>query len=276
MARTAPLRSTRAIEMVRYALEACALLVLLACLVPPLLLQARRYEVAEALQFSLLAVVVPALFVAGAPWRQLRLVTTEHPTVDVDGFGAQMDGLRFVDRLARDRRRHLEPFRSVIVALVFAGIVIFWRTPLAVDALRRHPSLILAEAVSLTTSGALLWLELIESPPIQPRLSRPHRVAMAAIVMWVIWVLAYLVGLSHGSWYHGYDHSSATGLSVSADQQLTSGVIWLITGLAFVPVIFWNLIYWLKSEEDPDAEFHRLVRQERSRAVSVEREVPEH
>jgi cytochrome c oxidase assembly factor CtaG len=134
-----------------------------------------------------------------------------------------------------------------------------------VDALVRHPWLVVVEAATLVPLGVTMWLELVESPPLTPRLTRPHRVAMAAVVMWVIWVLAYLVGLAHGAWYHGFDHTIATGISVSADQQLTSGVIWALSGAAFVPVVFWNLIFWLQSEEDPDDELSRLVRQERTR-----------
>jgi hypothetical protein len=83
--------------------------------------------------------------------------------------------------------------------------------------------------------------------------------------MWTIWVLAYLVGLSHGSWYPAYVHHPGRGFSLSADQQLTTGTMWFVSGCAFIPVVFWNLIRWLQSEEDPDEELHRLVRQERTR-----------
>jgi cytochrome c oxidase assembly factor CtaG len=126
------------------------------------------------------------------------------------------------------------------------------------------------EAVTLVPVGMGLWLELVESPPLTPRLSRPHRVALAALSMWAIWVLAYLVGLSHASWYHAYVHHAGSGLSLSADQQLTTGLMWFISGCAFIPVVFWNLIRWLQSEEDPDEELHRLLRQERIRGRTVE------
>jgi hypothetical protein len=41
--------------------------------------------------------------------------------------------------------------------------------------------------------------------------------------------------------------------------------MWFISGCAFIPVVFWNLIQWLQSEEDPDEELHLLLRQERIR-----------
>jgi cytochrome c oxidase assembly factor CtaG len=119
--------------------------------------------------------------------------------------------------------------------------------------------------VTLLVAGIGIWLELVESPPLVPRLSRPNRVALAAVCMWTIWILAYLVGLSHVAWYHAYLHHPGQGLSLSADQQLTTGTMWLVSGCAFIPVIFWNLVRWLQSEEDPDEEMHALVRLERTR-----------
>ena len=255
----------------RTVILAAGLALLALCLVPPLSSEARRYEFVEAIQYCLLVVVVPALVVIGAPWRPLGLASADAPPVDVGGDSAQAPaGLRPVDRLAHGRRRHPEALRSAcFVALYLAGAVL-WRTPAGVNALARHPWLVAVEAVTLVPLGMGLWLELVESPPLTPRLSRPHRVALAAVCMWTIWLLAYLVGLSHASWYHAYVHHPGSGLSLSADQQLSTGVMWFISGCAFVPVVFWNLIRWLQSEEDPDEELHRLLRQERIRGRTVD------
>jgi cytochrome c oxidase assembly factor CtaG len=240
-----------------------AAVVFIACLVPPCSTYARRYEFVEALQFSLLAVAVPALVVAGSPWRRLGLAS--HPPVEHTQLGTPPGSLRWLDEMARGRRRHPEPVRSAAFAALFLGVVVLWRIPPSVNSLVRHPWLVGVEAVSLLVVGVCLWLELVESPPLSPRLSRPNRVALAAVSMWAVWVLAYLVGLSHGSWYQAYSHQPGEGLSLAADQQLTTGVMWLAFGGAFIPVIFSNLIRWLQSEEDPDVEMHQLVRLERSR-----------
>ena len=77
-----------------------ALVVLVVALVPPFSDAARRTEYAEALQFSLLALVVPALLVIGAPWRRLRLSgkdATEWPA----------------DQIADRRMRHRQLSRSL-------------------------------------------------------------------------------------------------------------------------------------------------------------------
>ena len=250
-----------------------ALVLLVLCLVPPLATQARRYEFAEAIQYSILGVVIPALVAVGAPWRRLGLATRNPTVTEAEGLppaagapdASSAAGLGPVDRLARGRRRHPEALRSASFFILYLAGAILWRIPATVDALIRHPWLLVVEAVTLVALGTGLWLELVESPPLVPRLSRPHRVALAAVSMWAIWVLAYLVGLSHASWYHAFTHHAGTGLSLSADQQLSTGMMWFISGCAFIPVVFWNLIQWLQSEEDPDEELHHLLRVERLR-----------
>jgi cytochrome c oxidase assembly factor CtaG len=122
---------------------------------------------------------------------------------------------------------------------------------------------VLLEAAVLILVGVIYWLEIVESPPVSPRSTQPVRMVLAASAMWTIWVLAYLVGLSHADWYRSYHHVG--GLSLAADQQVTTGVLWAISACAFIPVIFWNLVDWLHSEEDPDQELHRLAKLERRR-----------
>ena len=248
----------------RLVVLAVGLVLLLVSLLPPLASEARRYEFVEAVQFCLLAVAVPALLVIGAPWRLLGLTA---PSVGDPPDPAAAAGP--VDRLAQGRRRHPEALRSAgFFALYLAGAVL-WRIPPSVNALARHPWLVVAEAVTLVPVGMGLWLELVESPPLTPRLTRPHRVALAAVSMWAIWVLAYLIGLSHASWYHAYVHHPGSGFSLSADQQLSTGMMWFISGCAFIPVVFWNLVQWLQSEDDPDEELHHLLNQERIRGRTV-------
>lgn len=83
--------------------------------------------------------------------------------------------------------------------------------------------------------------------------------------MWTVWVLAYLMAMSQSSWYHEFHYAVGRGISQSADQQLTAGVMWFTAAVAFMPVIFSNLNCWLKSEDDPDEELYQLVRRDRTR-----------
>ncbi len=143
-------------------------------------------------------------------------------------------------------------------------MAIFWRLAPVVDYTNRHGWMLVPESLSLVVVGGLLWLDLIESPPMSPAVSRPFRIAMSAIAMWSVWIVAYLNAMSHDSWYSSFHHAVGGGLSLWADQQLTAGFMWTLSAMAFLPVVFWNLIHWLQTEEDPTDELVRLLRQERA------------
>jgi cytochrome c oxidase assembly factor CtaG len=251
----------------RYNAEtACAVASVVIAVVPPVATLSRRYEYVEALQFSIFAVVVPALLSGGAPWRVRR--PRHGVAYPRSSDNTVTDAPRIADRWAMSRRRHPGPVRSVAVFTIYVAVTAMWRTPIAVNGFVHHGWLVIIEGFTEIGVGTLLWLELVSSPPFVPRLSRPHRIGLAAVSMWSIWILAYVVGLSHGSWYDAYSHRVGRGLSLSADQQLTTGVLWFVSGCAFIPAVFWNLIRWLQSEEDPDLELHHLVRFERIRSGS--------
>jgi cytochrome c oxidase assembly factor CtaG len=226
-----------------------AVLVLVAAVVPPVLTEARRYEFVQAAQFVLLGLALPALLVLGAPWTRLHLAARA---------GCPP---RILDRWATARPRHPELWRALAFLLPELAVVVAWRTPGAVDALSRHPWLLAVEAATLAGAGVGFWLELVPSPPLAPRTPRPWRAVQAAVAMWLVWILAYALGFSRVSWFHAYHH--AGGLSTSADQQITTALLWLSAAVAFLPVVFWDLLQWLKQDDDPDVELYRLVRSER-------------
>jgi len=201
-------------------------------LVPPVGTEARRYVFAQAAQFAVLAVVVPALIVLGAPWR----------------FGTAGS------RLARAWSRAPAPFprASIAILLGFIAIALAWRLPACVNALVRYPALTVAEAVTLIGAGCALWLELVESPPLRPRISRPLRAAFAALPMWSIWASAYVMGFSRATWFTALARRG--GLSTVADQQIAAALLFAIAGLAFVPVVCVSLITWLRDTARPGDE----------------------
>jgi cytochrome c oxidase assembly factor CtaG len=220
-------------------LAVAALILALVCLLPPAGTLARRYVFAESLQFALFAVAIPALFVLGAPWRPLRLAGLLRPVLQ-----------------ARPERRGSGFGRALPTLLVFIAVVIVWRLPVSVDALATVPGLAVAEMVTLAGVGSALWLELVESPPLLPRLSRPLRAFFAALAMWTIWILAYILGFSHVAWFTAYSQS---GVSQVADQEIATGIMWAVPALCFVPVVYAVLVTWLKDTEDPDEGLRALV-----------------
>jgi cytochrome c oxidase assembly factor CtaG len=224
-------------------LAVAAVLLILLSLVPPAGSYARRYVFAESLQFVVFATVVPALLVLGAPWRLPFLRRFSRPP----GPGRSLPG-----------RRGSGFARGAVVLLIFMGTVTAWRLPAAVNALATRPGLAVAEMVTVVAAGCELWLELVESPPLLPRLTRPLRAAFAALAMWTIWFLAYILGFAQVAWFPAYTHPA--GLSPVADQEIATGIMWAIPALCFVPVVFVTALTWLKDSEDPDDGLRAIVR----------------
>jgi cytochrome c oxidase assembly factor CtaG len=229
-------------------------LLVVAVLVPPIAIEARRIEYVAAIQFSLLAFALPALVAVGAPWRALSLARR---TPD--------DRLRPVDRLAARRLRHRELVWSLIPIACGVAVVVAWRVPAVVTLAVRHQWMSPLEALSLLVFGLGLWLELVMSPPLVQRSGYLRRAVLAGLIMWAFWILAYWTGLSTHDVYRSFPHV-AGGLSAAADQQIASAVLWFGAAVAFIPVVFWNALQWLQSE-DPDLELLVLARQERRRGM---------
>ena len=214
-------------------LAPAGMVLMLGVLVPPGGSIARQYVFAQAVQFAVLAMVVPAFVVLGAPWR----------------FAGPL-----ARRLVMGRSHVLSGGRAWLVLVGFAGVALGWRVPVVVNALVRYPVLTVVEAVTLVGAGCALWVELVESPPMLPRISRPQRAAFAALPMWAFWASAYIMGFSHAAWFTALAHPSGPGLGTVADQEIAAALLWVIPGLCFVPVVYVALITWLRDSADPDDE----------------------
>ena len=220
---------------------------------------ARHYVVAESAQFVVFAMAAPALIVLGAPWQLLRL---SRPGGPVPGQA----GAAPLDRLAATRRQQTSFLRAAGCLTVFIAAGIAWRLPPVVDALARHPALVAVELVTLLAAGTGLWLELVSSPPMAPRLPNPHRAAIAALAMWSTWAVGYTLGLANHAVFHGYD-GPGSALSAVADQQITVALVWAVSACCFAPVVFVALLRWLSASDDPDEELQRLARDDRQLPV---------
>jgi cytochrome c oxidase assembly factor CtaG len=228
-------------------LAVAGLVLVLACLLPPLVLLARRYVFAETIQFTVFAMAGPALIVLGAPWRWLHL-----------------SGL--ASRLAAERRARRSIMRAAAVLVVFFAVCLFWRLIPVVDALARQPLLVLPEAVTLPLAGTALWLELVASPPVEPRLPRPQRALIATLAMWSTWAVAYVIGFSAHGLFSAYS-TAGNGLGAVADQEIAVALVWAVAGFCFVPVVIVTMLGWLTSSDEPDEEFQRIFRDDQDRAA---------
>lgn len=221
-------------------------------MVPPVETLARQYLFVESVQFCLLSMAGPALIVLGAPWRLLRLSRgqTTKPADRPDQAGTHR-GL--ADRLAARRLDRPSFARAMGFGVWWVGVCVCWRLPPVLDAVARHPALILAELATLSPTGLGLWLELVSSPPMMPRVSRPRRAAIAALAMWSTWAIAFILGFATGPVVHAYD-GAGSSLSAVADQELAAFVLWLAAACCFVPVIFVALLTWLRDGADSGEE----------------------
>jgi cytochrome c oxidase assembly factor CtaG len=192
-----------------------AVILILAAALPELV--AGRYLFVETIQFAAAVMVVPALTVLGASW---------------------------VPRPAR-----LPLPGAAAVAVVFIGVCLAWRVPLTLDALARHPALRVPEFVTLLLAGLALWLQLVGSPSSPPRLARPQRAALAAVPMWSVWVIAYVLGFANHAVVSGYEVPGSLG--AVTDQEITAIMTWAISAACFIPVIAVTLLTWLRDGGGP-------------------------
>lgn len=222
----------------RRGLLTVAALVCLLTFLPPLSFLARHYEAGDVVRYGLWAIAVPPLVALGMRWP-------------------------YAETLARARARHPE-FGRVVAFLVLDWLVmVWWFTPLAVRVTRGNPWLSAVESLTLIAAGIGFWLELVESPPLVPRLGAFRRAVLGALAMWFIWIEAYLIGMAQSGWYRDFTHVPGHGLSQAADQQVAAVALWFIATVVFVPVIFVNALRWLHSDPEPDAELRKLVSEDR-------------
>lgn len=224
-----------------------AALLTVAIFVPPFSTDGARYVFVETIQYCLAAFAVPALVVLGRPWGRLG------------GEARRSRSWRALEQLAAVRIRHPGLARALVFWAADVALVVLWRTPAWMDALVRDRWLVVLEVVSLAVAGVGLWLELIACPPLSPRLARPWRAVVAALAMWATWIMAYIVGFAHTSWYTAFDTRGGL-LGGAADQEIATAIVWVVAIVTFTPAIFADVMIWLKSGEDPDAELRKLAR----------------
>lgn len=177
----------------------------------------RGHLYAESVPFVVFAMVGPALLVLGTPWapRQARLPLPA----------------------------------AVAAAVVFACVCLAWRLPPVLDAISRYPVLQVPELALLLLAGTALWLQLVNSPSSRGRLTRRQRAAVAAIAMWSVWIMAYAFGFANHALVHRYDMSGS--LNVVMDQEIATGLIWLVSAACFIPVICVTMLGWLADSSAP-------------------------
>jgi cytochrome c oxidase assembly factor CtaG len=253
------------------AYQAGLLLALLA-VVSPMGYWSYRFIWVRNLQDVVLAIAAPALIVLGAPWRPLR------QGLGLDGRLNRPDQRTAGDEAAGDEPAGDEPaggesagrtwppgWRAVpiLVTVVFCAIWWLWHLPAPFDAALRSSALYAIEVVSYLTAGILLWLQLIESPPLRPQLAPLRRVVLVLAVATSGTVLGLIRVYNAGLVYPAYLGFRHHVLSVVADQQVGGAVLWVIPLVPLSVLAVALAIGWLQDEESEAtaAGIDRLLRQ---------------
>ncbi len=237
----------------RTALSVGGVVVWIVALVPPVSSWVTRYEVAQVVQWCAGAFLAPVLIVLGSPWKRLGLSALEGSSP------------RWMDRVAAKRAAEHHQQRAAYAAVVFVVASVVTRTAPLVNFIAPRWWASLVQNLVLTVLGVILFTELVESPPLSPRASRPYRIGVSAVVMWSAWIVAYLEGMSRNTWYGYFTHVRGRSLSLAADQQLVAAATWFLTAVVFLPIVFSNLMKWLSSGNDEKEELAKLIREERHR-----------
>jgi cytochrome c oxidase assembly factor CtaG len=217
----------------RPVLAPLAIAVAVAVAVPPLGSDARHHAAVQALQFVVFAAVAPALLIVGWPPWFSRGHRSEARSPRADRIGV----------------------RTTTSLLPCLALVIAWRLPVVLAALARDPGLTALELVTLVAAGAALWRELAVPSTAPESLPRPLRAAMAAVAMWTIWVIAYVTGMSAG----GATPAVAGAVRSVAERQLAVGILWAVSSLCYLPVVFVMAMGWFNDRDNPDAEARQMI-----------------
>jgi hypothetical protein len=93
----------------------------------------------------------------------------------------------------------------------------------------------------------------------------------AAVAMWSVWAIGYILGFSGTAWFASYARPAGHGLSIMVDQQIGAALLWAVPGVVCVPFIYVCLMSWLRDGSDPDAELGAVRSGPRASGVAAPR-----
>lgn len=219
--------------------------------------QADRYFWVHMVQHVLLMMVVAPLLVLAAPWlpmwKGLPLSTRR-------GLGAAY--MRSPGwRAARAVGRTLAA--PVAVWILFSADIVAWHVPVLYGLTLRSQAAHDLEHFSFLVLAVLFWAQVIESPPLRPRLDQARRVVYVVAGATVCWLLAIVLTFASSPLYAGYEAAASRrgGLSALADQQLAAGIMVGPGSIPYAVFVFLVLYRWLEgSIAKPSAESDKRLR----------------
>jgi putative membrane protein len=206
-------------------------------------------------QHLLLLTVAAPFFVLAAPWTlPLRLLPP----------GARRRVVVWW-RGARSTR----PLRvgAAFLALPAAAWIAFnvnllvWHVPAAFDLTLRSEPMHDLEHLLFLGLGVLFWTQVIDSPPLRPRLGHLQRAIYVGAAAVVGWALSIVLTLAPSALYAPYGELAARpgGLSALTDQRLAAGVMLVPGSITFAIAAALALTRWLAQDLPRGAPGARLT-----------------
>ena len=235
------------------------LLLALLAVVSPVGYWSYRFVWVRDLQDVMLAMVAPALIVLGAPWQPLRRAfggrrqhQEEDPETSDQGAGMTRTSGAPAGWQAG----------PVLAAAVFCGIWWAWHLPGPFDAALHSSALYALEVASYLAAGCWLWVQLIGTRPLAPRMAPMRTAALVVAVAAATTVLGVMRTFSPAVTYPAYLNPGHRVFSIVSDQQVGGGILWVIPLIPFSVLMVLLVFRWLDDEESgaDDTDFDRLLR----------------
>jgi len=211
-------------------------------------------------QHVMLMMVAAPLFVLAAPW---TLMWKGLPLGTRRRLGAaymRSPGWRVVRAAGR------WVAAPVTIWILFVADLAVWHVPALYGVTLRNQTVHDLEHLSFLVLAVLFWAQVIESPPLRPRLSEASRVAYVTLAATACWVLAMVLAFAPSPLYAGYEAlgSRPGGISAMADQQLAAGIMWGPGSIPFAIFVFLALYRWLGGRTTPASRVRSAIQAERA------------
>ncbi len=194
------------------------------------------------LQHVVLMSFAPPLIVLSAPW----LPVWRGLPLDV-----RRPLARFAVGLPGIVRAGFRSLRDPYVVFVLASVdLAVWHLPALYDLTLRNNVVHYTEHALFVTLGLLFWLQVLDSPPLHPRLTALWRAGYATAGAATGWLLALVLALAPTPIYSAYASLAHRpgGISALADQQFAAGVMIGIGAIPFSVAVFVLIYQWLDEE----------------------------